>query len=155
MQARSIGLLLGGIVVGVALAGLTATAVTGQGPTGWMDGRAMGHGMMGGGCHMCAGSSAGTSGSGTLVVMQGSQFQPTTLNVRVGDTVTWRNDDAVAHTVTSDAGSELDSPMLEPGETWTHTFTRAGAFEYHCTPHSAKGSDGEYSGMTGRVVVEA
>ncbi|MFA5860143.1 MAG: plastocyanin/azurin family copper-binding protein [Candidatus Thermoplasmatota archaeon] len=163
MQFRSAGILVGGIVVGLALAGLTASAMSGYGPmAGWSHGTMgqgmMGNGMMGGGgmmgngCHMCSGSSAGTSGTGTLVVMKDYQYQPTTLNARVGDTVTWRNDDSVAHTVTSDTGEELDSGLIQPGSTWTHQFTQAGTFSYHCAPHSSS-SNGSYSGMTGRVVV--
>lgn len=150
MATRSIALVIGGIVIGVLLAGLTASAVTGVGPAGaWMGGGMHGgmhgRGMMGDGCHMCGGSTAGTTGSGTLVIMDGSQFLPTTLRVRVGDTVTWRNDDSVAHTVTSDSGDELDSPLLSPGESWQHTFTQPGTYDYHCVPHP---------GMTGRIVVE-
>ena len=57
------------------------------------------------------------------------------LEIKVGDTVTWTNDDdGVIHTVT-DADGSFDSGFLNPGESWSYTFTEAGAFEYLCTPH--------------------
>src|SRR5581483_2938451 len=153
---NSLGIVLIACAVGAGLvgSGMATAGAMGSGPmAGWMS--QMGHGGMkgGSGCHMCTGSSAGTTGTGTLVVIRSYQFQPTSLNVRAGDTVTWRNDDNVAHTVTSDSGSELDSPLLQPGQSWTHTFSNAGTYDYHCTPHSSQGANGSYSGMTGRVVV--
>lgn len=70
-------------------------------------------------------------------------YDPLDLEVEVGTTVTWTNDDIVAHTVTSgvadDSGAEaddiFDSGFVEPGETFSHTFDEAGTFPYFCTPH--------------------
>lgn len=62
-------------------------------------------------------------------------FSPSTLTVKVGDTVTWTNMDSVGHTVTSDSGSELASSTLSNGGSYSHTFTSAGTFSYHCRPH--------------------
>jgi nitrite reductase (NO-forming) len=57
------------------------------------------------------------------------------LEISVGDTVTWTNDDVgVVHTVTA-ADESFDSGFLAPGESWSHTFTEPGEFEYLCTPH--------------------
>ncbi|MBY5163939.1 plastocyanin/azurin family copper-binding protein [Salsipaludibacter albus] len=61
-------------------------------------------------------------------------YGPSVLEVAVGDTVTWTNDDTMAHTVTSPDGA-FDSGMVQPGESWSHTFTEAGEFPYLCTPH--------------------
>jgi plastocyanin len=71
-----------------------------------------------------------------LVTIQNFAFSPATMNIAPGDTVTWRNDDSVPHTVTSDAGSELSSPTLGQGQTYQHVFASAGSFFYHCTIHS-------------------
>ena len=62
-------------------------------------------------------------------------FAPANIVVDVGTTVTWTNDDVVPHTVTSDDGDELDSELLNPGDTFSHTFDTPGAYAYHCTPH--------------------
>lgn len=57
------------------------------------------------------------------------------LKIKVGDTVTWTNDDdGMIHTVTAADGS-FDSGFLNPGESWSYTFTREGEFDYQCTPH--------------------
>jgi nitrite reductase (NO-forming) len=64
-----------------------------------------------------------------------ADYSVNALEIAVGDTVTWTNDDAgVTHTVTAADGS-FDSGFLAPGQSWSHTFTEAGEFEYLCTPH--------------------
>jgi plastocyanin len=73
-------------------------------------------------------------------------FAPQAEFANVGDTVTWTNGTDVAHTVTSDSGSELASGSLADGATFDHTFTATGTFTYHCTVHPY---------MTGKIVVLA
>lgn len=72
---------------------------------------------------------------GTTVVISNFSYSPSTLSVSAGDTVTWRNDDNVNHTVTSNSGSELNSPLLSHGQTYTHVFNSSGNYPYHCTVH--------------------
>lgn len=74
--------------------------------------------------------------TGPLVLspVTGLQYSQPILEVAVGTTIEWKNDDPVAHTVTADDGS-FDSGMIEGGQTWRYTFTRAGTYAYHCTPH--------------------
>ena len=79
------------------------------------------------------------------VWMQSNSFTPGSITVSVNTTVTWRNKDSVTHTVTSNSGSELNSGNISGGGTFTHQFTTAGTYAYHCTIHS---------GMTGTVVVQ-
>ncbi len=73
-------------------------------------------------------------------------FAPQTQYANVGDTVTWTNGTDVAHTVTSDSGSELASDNIGDGATFDHTFSAEGSFAYHCTIHPY---------MTGKIVVLA
>jgi len=70
------------------------------------------------------------------VVIANFAFSPASLTVSVGDTVTWRNDDNVGHTVTSDSGSELGSALLSHGQTYQHVFTTTGTYPYHCNVHT-------------------
>ena len=72
-------------------------------------------------------------------------FAPLTLTIKTGDSVTWTNNDNVAHTVTSDQGKELDSSLLTTKETYTHKFVTSGTYNYHCAPHPA---------MKGTIIVE-
>jgi amicyanin len=66
------------------------------------------------------------------------------ITVKVGTTVTWENKDQVQHTVTSDSGL-FDSGLLAKGVPFSFTFTEAGTYTYHCTPHPL---------MKGTVIVE-
>lgn len=61
-------------------------------------------------------------------------FTPLTMTIAMGDTVTWKNNDGVSHTVTSDAGTELNG-QVGSGGTYQHIFQTAGSFSYHCTIH--------------------
>src|ERR1044071_6291180 len=79
----------------------------------------------------------GPSGPGTNEVwMQGNAFNPSSITVNSGTTITWRNKDSAAHTVTSNSGSELNSGTISGGGSFTHQFNTAGTFSYHCTFHS-------------------
>ena len=70
-------------------------------------------------------------------------FSPRTVEIRVGESVTWTNRDSVAHTATAN-NDAFDSGLLDEGESYTVTFIRAGTYRYVCTPHP---------NMTGTVVV--
>ena len=66
--------------------------------------------------------------------IKGFAFQPDVLKVEVGAKVTWTNDDTVAHTVTADTTS-FASGNLQPGGSFSFTFTRPGTYAYHCSIH--------------------
>lgn len=61
-------------------------------------------------------------------------FEQATVEVPVGSTVTWTNEGDAPHTVTSVNG-EFDSGTLQPGETFTATFTEPATFAYLCAIH--------------------
>ena len=91
-------------------------------------------------------NSDSTSGPGTNEVwMQNSAFTPTTITVSVNTTVTWINKDNMNHTVTSNTSGLFSSGTIGNGSSFTHQFTTAGTFNYHCNFHS---------GMNGTVVVQ-
>ena len=66
--------------------------------------------------------------------IKGFAFQPDVLKVEVGAKVTWTNDDTVAHTVSADTNS-FASGNLQPGGSFSFTFTRPGTYAYHCSIH--------------------
>jgi|SRR5215208_726139 len=82
---------------------------------------------------------------GAQVSMKDIKFNPSTVDVKVGDTVTWTNDDSIGHDVTSDTFKSGDPGGIGGGGTFDHKFDKAGTFKYECTVHS---------GMTGTVVVK-
>jgi plastocyanin len=71
------------------------------------------------------------------VFIQNSAFNPSTITVVASTTITWTNNDVISHTVTSDTGNELNSGNIPSNGTWSHTFTTAGTYPYHCTIHPA------------------
>ncbi len=72
-------------------------------------------------------------------------FNPPTIEIAVGDTVTWTNNDSAAHTATQQpSGSGFQSGALQPGDSFSFTFDTAGTYDYFCEFHP---------GMTGQVIV--
>ncbi len=71
-------------------------------------------------------------------------FRPGSLEILVGTTVTWTNQDAIQHSVTADDDS-FDSGLYDQGGTFTFTFDTPGTYTYHCARHSS---------MRGEVHVE-
>lgn len=88
----------------------------------------------------------GSKGSpGTNEVwIQGMAFTPSTITVTAGTTITWTNNDGVAHTVTSNTGL-FESGSISNNGTYSHLFTTVGTFPYHCAIHTS---------MKASVVVE-
>jgi plastocyanin len=68
------------------------------------------------------------------ISIAGGKFTPATLNITVGDTVQWSNDDDQDHTIEADDGS-FASAKLKGGATFDHKFTKAGTYAYHCKLH--------------------
>jgi plastocyanin len=79
-----------------------------------------------------------------IVANSGSNsFSPNPVEVKVGETVTWINDDSGRHTVTSNDGV-FDSVIMGKGQSFSFTFDKAGKYSYFCEPHPI---------MVGTVVV--
>lgn len=73
---------------------------------------------------------------GDTVAVKGFAFAPAALVVKAGTTVTWTNQDADAHTVTSQGtGGPLQSAALATGQSYSYTFTTPGNYAYLCTIH--------------------
>jgi plastocyanin len=68
------------------------------------------------------------------VTIEGSRFIPSTLTVRVGDSIVWLNKDLFPHTATSSAG-KFDSQGIAPEQSWTYKAAAKGAFDYVCIYH--------------------
>jgi plastocyanin len=70
-------------------------------------------------------------------------FEPSSLTVKVGTTVSWKNRDDIPHTVVS-AGKFRSKP-LDTGDGFSFTFTATGDYKYFCSLHPH---------MTGTIKVE-
>ncbi|MGE0794739.1 MAG: plastocyanin/azurin family copper-binding protein [Microbacteriaceae bacterium] len=107
------------------------------------------------------GGSADAANEVTIEMTDALKFSPQRVTIKVGGTVTWENPSTVVHTATGDPdkvadadnvslpdGAEAwDSGFVRPGDSFSHTFTEPGTYEYACIPH-------EGVGMVGTVVVE-
>ncbi len=94
--------------------------------------------------------SSGTTGTATATMtvaavnavdIKNTTFDPVIITVPIGTTVTWTNRDNKPHTV---RGSGFDSGSLDPGQTFSRTFSTTGSYDY--------GDPGNPS-MSGTVIV--
>jgi plastocyanin len=76
-----------------------------------------------------------SSPTNVSVSIKNFAFNPSTVTVKVGAKVTWTNNDSIAHTVTSDSGTTINSAVLSPGQSYSVTLTDVGSINYHCTIH--------------------
>lgn len=118
---------------------------------------------------LSAGLSGCAGGDGATIAMTDERaYDPETLTIPVGETVTWVNESAEAHSVTA-YGEELPTgtdyfsssgfsteaeardhieALMTRDETYSVKFDEPGVYEYFCIPH-------EDQGMRGRIVVES
>jgi plastocyanin len=77
----------------------------------------------------------GTSASTAAAVeIKGFAFNPPSIEVTAGTTVTWTNNDQAPHTATQDGGG-FQSDKIDPGSSFSFTFDTPGTYEYHCEYH--------------------
>lgn len=87
---------------------------------------------------------ADTQAADAVIKIANFTFDPPTLTVKVGSSVTWKNDDDIVHVVRENEG-KFHSKPLDTNDTFSQTFTRVGEVDYFCAIHPH---------MTGRIVVQ-
>jgi plastocyanin len=87
------------------------------------------------GIRTASADSPAPAASPVMVIIRNSLFYPSTVTVKVGTTVTWRNDDVqFSHTVTSTT-NVFDSKNMDRGVVYSYTFKKPGKYPYTCTYH--------------------
>jgi plastocyanin len=90
-----------------------------------------------------------TSSADVTIAIQGNRgnqsFAPDPATVRVGQTVAWRNTDAVTHNATQDLNRFATSNLGGGATSSPITMSTAGTFTYHCSIHP---------GMVGTLTVQ-
>lgn len=76
------------------------------------------------------------------VTIKDIAFSPREITIKVGETVTWTQQDSLHHTTT---GNIWNSGDLGRGQTYSKTFDKTGNYDYRCNYHSY---------MKGKVIVE-
>jgi plastocyanin len=106
----------------------------------------------GGGSSSSSAKSASSTAAGSTpaaapgaVSMKGLRFHPDRISVKVGEKVTWTNDEAIDHNVTATGGAKFMSKAFGQGKTYSYTPRKAGTIKYVCTLHP---------GMKGTLVVK-
>jgi plastocyanin len=82
--------------------------------------------------------------SEATVTMVNLQYDPPSLSISAGVTVTWTNEDEVPHTVTGKDRTTIQSGTIGAGEQFSMTFDTPGTFPYSCEFHA---------NMNGTVIV--
>lgn len=81
-------------------------------------------------------ASSGNPQATDKVTIANFAFSPANITVKKGTTVTWTNQDSIAHTVTeSDSQNGPASSDLAKGKSYSFTYSTLGTFKYHCTIH--------------------
>ena len=107
------------------------------------------------------GPAAADDAAAVVTMDNGLEYKPESVTIDVGETVLWKNEGLLIHTVTADPeravedgsvklpdGAEtFHSGDLERGDTFRQTFEIPGEYTYFCVPHEA-------DGMIGHVTVE-
>jgi amicyanin len=88
---------------------------------------------------------AGAQNAPVAVGIDNFTFNPQTLTVKAGATVTWTNKDDIPHTVAA-VNRQFKSKALDTDDGYSFTFTTPGTYAYFCSLHPH---------MTGTIVVEA
>ena len=76
-------------------------------------------------------------------------FSPSEVNVAPNATVVWTNNDSIIHSVTSGKPreaptGEFDSGIIQPTNTFNHTFSKTGTYDYYSNIHPY---------MVGKIIV--
>jgi plastocyanin len=89
-------------------------------------------------------SAAAAQPGGSSVSIDNFSFNPSTITVPAGTTVTWTNHDDIPHTVAAN-GKGFASKALDTDERFSHLFSAPGTYPYYCAIHTH---------MTGQIIVK-
>jgi plastocyanin len=100
----------------------------------------------------CAGSESSSSSSTTAgapprsvtISIADGAFDPRRVEVAVGGSVTWVNDDVTPHLIVSLTPNVIQSPLIGKAGSYTRSFSTPGEYRYYCNIHNS---------MKGEVVV--
>jgi len=76
------------------------------------------------------------------ISIENFSFNPGTLIIKAGATVTWTNNDSAPHKIKS---NDFNSDTLATGASYSFTFEKAGVYDYICGIHPS---------MQGKIIVE-
>ena len=114
----------------IALAACNASgSSTGSQPAG-----SAGAGASGGAASACQPT---TQGGGTAVTIQNFAYNPSTVQAKVGQPITWTNNDTANHGAVLDNDSSCTTGSFGKGGSGSLVFSAAGTYTYHCPVHGS------------------
>ena len=81
----------------------------------------------------------------SAIAIDNFTFNPQTVTVKAGTTVTWTNKDDIPHAIAA-VGKQFKSKVMDTDNSYSFTFTTPGSYANFCSLHPH---------MTGTIVVEA
>jgi len=88
------------------------------------------------------------AGGSNSIAIKNFAFNPASLTIKTGTTVTWTNQDGAVHQIASDSGTPVAfvSDSLANGASYQFTFTQPGTYTYYCPFHPP---------MKGTIIVQS
>lgn len=93
----------------------------------------------GGGGAACSEAPAGSTAAVTVTIKD-FKYSPQPVQAKVGDVVTWSNQDGAPHSATLDGGA-CDTKTINGGASASLVFTAPGTYTYHCAIHPTQMKD--------------
>lgn len=87
-------------------------------------------------------SSAVDAKDSATIEINNFAFNPDTVTIKAGGSVTFVQKDSIQHDVTFD---NKKSPLLKEGENYVIAFDKTGSYKYHCSIHPS---------MNGKIIVK-
>jgi plastocyanin len=88
-----------------------------------------------GGNQLSTESGAAPAARTSTVLVSQFKFRPETVTVSPGDTVEWKNADAVPHALISQDKKTIQSGNIEKHASWTFRAEKEGTYDYQCLIH--------------------
>jgi plastocyanin len=85
----------------------------------------------------------------TVEIHNANEFRPATVTIAQGGTVTWYNDHSEPHTASGAGG--INSGDLDRDERYSHTFDKAGTYDYVCAYHEDMQATVRVANANGKV----
>jgi len=89
-----------------------------------------------GGAGACAPAPAGSTAT-INVTIKNFSYSPEPVQAKVGEAISWKNDDSAPHTATLEDGS-CTTETLSGGSSGALVFSAAGTYTYKCNIHPAR-----------------
>ncbi len=77
------------------------------------------------------------------IVIKNFKFEPSSITIKAGTTVTWTNQDKAPHTIVSD--DQTFNGNTDSNGTFSYTFKKSGTYNYYCSIHPS---------MIGTIIVQ-